>query len=155
MGSIITATIAITLGWTVYDAPEGKNLAYSGHVYTSEKDWVSVPLEWIRAGYVQFGDLVYARSGKGHRLNGVPIWDTGCLLHHDVWDSEGQWGFGIDMPLHMAKEVGFTTHSAVMWVWRKGTATWWTPPPTLAWASDICNGPLTWDGTWGWLYQPN
>ena len=154
MADIITATIAITLGMTVYDAPEGKDLACSGHQYSTTEQWVALPIEWVKGGHVDCGDLVYARSRSGHWLRGVPVWDTGCLLHHSVWDSEGKWGFGIDMPLHMAKDMRFTTESAAMWVWRRDTATWWTPPPTLAWATKHCGGKLTWDGSFPGPYQP-
>ena len=137
--------VEITLGMTVYNASDGAGLACGGRRYRTDKKWVAVPIEWVLGGYVSCGDKVYACTDDGTCIEGLPVWDTGCLLHYNVWDSVGKGGypFGIDLPLHVAKSMHFTTRSATMKIWRTELGEWWDIPPLTAWGSMWCDGPLT------------
>jgi len=154
---IITATIAITMGVTIYEAPEGTGLACRGHAYDTSKEWVAVPTEWLLGGYLDCKDLAYGCLPNGHCLDGVPVRDTGCLLHYPVWPVEDRMPFGLDIPLHMREWYGnFHTGRMTMQFYRVSEQSWWTPSQAslTAWDTVNCDGPLTLRG-WPWGHIPN
>lgn len=154
----ITATVAITLGVTVYEAEPGKALACHGHPYDTAEEWVAVPTEWVLSGFVECGDLVYGCLPNGHCLEGVPIMDTGCLLHYPVWPVGDGVPFGLDIPIHMRELYGsFNTGRMTFQVYRLSQQSFWTPTPWHLWAWDTkhCHGPLTIEpGDWPGKYKP-
>lgn len=148
-GDSVAPVPSIVLGMTVYSAKPGTDLACTHHTgvsYNTDDWWVALPIEWVVGGYVDCGDLVYACATDGTCIEAVPVWDTGCMLHWNVWDSVGYggWPLALDMPLHMAKSLDFHTQTVEFRVWRQETGDWWDgPPPLLAWADNYCDGPLT------------
>ena len=158
MSAVITATLALTMGVTVYVGEEGEALACHGHPYTVTEEWAAVPLEWVLSGKVACGDRVYGCLPNGHCLDGVPIQDTGCLLHYPVWPVADQVPFGLDLPIHMREQYGyFHTGRMQFKIYRLSTQSWWTPAENdlLAWDSKHCNGPLTITmENWPWKNKP-
>ena len=134
MTGIITATLWLTIGITFYDL-EGQNLACGG-VY-EEGTWVAVPIEWMEDGYVNCGDTMHISFSDG-RVVQAPIKDTGCLLHYPIWDTGLP--FGADLPIYGRN--GQTTATGKIAVQHKN-GKWWEVPPTVAWGTRWCSGPLT------------
>jgi hypothetical protein len=145
--------MAIMMGVTVYEAPPGKALACRGHAYDLDREWIAVPTEWILGGYLNCGDRIYTCLPNGYCLDGVPVRDTGCLLHYPVHGTDIP--FGVDVPMHMREGYGFF-HTGLVPVrfYRSETDDWWYPEPVhlTAWDTKHCNGPLTlreWPGKHG------
>jgi len=132
------------LGVTTYSAPEGKALACRGHPYTESREWVAVPTEWVLGGAVDCGDLVWIHYDDGTWVEAIPVRDSGCMLHWDVWDTGRP--MGIDVPLHVSKARGLRTQTADVLVWSNSEMDW-VDISTTAWDTKHCSGPLTMQGT--------
>lgn len=136
----IAATVWLTVGLTFYGGDfVGSGLACGGVYTESEGVWAAVPIEWVQGGYVSCGDMLEAIFADGRRVM-VPIRDTGCHLHHAVWDTGRP--FGADFPNWPWWRDGTPTGTGRVRVKRQD-GSWWTPPPMMAWATQYCEGPLT------------
>jgi len=141
----ITATLWLTAGITGYGGDfVGQGMA-CGFVYTSTTPpWAAVPIEWMASGAVECGDLVHL-DVNGQQVV-VPVGDTGCMLHWGTWDTGEP--LAVDLPRLLFPAEDWPTMTGQVAVWRVREGTWWTPPSLTAWATEYCQGPLTWDGEW-------
>jgi hypothetical protein len=137
---VITYTAWITAGITGYLDNPGDNLACCPGEYGDYA--VAAPIEWVLGGYVACGDIAYIELPNGVTVK-APIMDTGCMLHYPVWDSGEP--LSMDLPRIVFPAAEYPTATGRVRVYRRELGEWWTPPPMAAWATEYCQGPLSWE----------
>ena len=128
-------------GVTFYGESWAGNRLGCGGVYNEQlSPWAAVPIEWIRDGYVECGDLVVAVWPDGRTLAG-PVRDTGCHLHYTAWDTGEPFGAEFDV----YHREGLPTQTATVAIFRDGVPLPIRDFPLTADATEYCDGPLTVD----------
>ncbi len=145
---------SVRVGITFYRASSGTNLACNGHVYDKSKEWVALPTEWFLGGFVDCGNTVYIKLNSGYTMDGVPAYDSGCMLHYGTW-RDRDIPFAVDVPVHMQWLYGgFTTDIVELRIHAFDGDRWLDNFPLAAWDNINCDGPLTL-GEEIWLVKPN
>lgn len=142
MTATITATAILTAGITFYGGDfVSQGLACGGTYEPKQGEWVAMPIEWFRNGYISCGDVAYLEFANGKTWHG-PILDSGCLLSYPIFDTGLP--FGADLPAYVRDRLGpVPTGTGRIAVWRKEQGRWWNVPPLDAWGRKWCHGPLT------------
>jgi hypothetical protein len=137
---VLSQPVTVDGGITFYDY-DGSDLGcWSTH---EPEEWVALPVEWFRLGYVECGDIAYITFRDGTTWHG-PVMDSGCHLHWPVWDTDKP--MLADLPGFMRDRLGpVPTGTGTLRVYRRRLDEWWDRPSMLAWDTVNCReGPLTW-----------
>lgn len=140
----IVSLLWLSAGVTGYgDGFVGDTLGCYPGVYSAEQaPWVAVPIEWVKGGLVECGDRALIEYPDGTSIE-APIMDTGCMLHYPVWDTKRP--MVIDLPRIHFSASEYPTQTARIAI--RTSEGEWLPVsefPLTAWATQYCDGPLSW-----------